>query len=81
MALLWYLSIDSLGGSEVEWNGTLARVQDEDRRKALFYKFVADQKRALGSILLQRCIIRHVFGVNDTDYELARTAEVSICVV
>jgi hypothetical protein len=88
--VIWYLNISELGradtetvvgqdeGEDVRWNYCLTKLlSEEEKNNVLKYVFVEDQRRAAGSVLLQKALIRKTFGFDsDGDFVISRTAEV-----
>jgi hypothetical protein len=87
--VIWYLNISELGRADTEtvvgqddedvrWNYCLTKLlSEEEKNNVLKYVFVEDQRRAAGSVLLQKALIRKTFGFDsDLDFVISRTAEV-----
>ena len=54
LALRWVVDISLWDPSPAEWELLLTILTEEERTKTMRFKFVADQKRAIVSRLLQR---------------------------
>lgn len=77
---IWSLHIDELGTAEGDprWKQLLAHPSfcQEDRDNVLKFLFFDDQRRALGSLLLQRALVRSTFHCSDEQFLIRRTPEV-----
>jgi hypothetical protein len=76
-ALCWHANIDDVKNVDDSGAWMMSLLPDE-KQKVKRFKFADDQKRALLSILLQRAIVRMYFSVNDAEYDLIRSREVSL---
>uniref|UniRef100_A0A7S4IB54 holo-[acyl-carrier-protein] synthase n=1 Tax=Odontella aurita TaxID=265563 RepID=A0A7S4IB54_9STRA len=71
----WFMNIDEWKPSTEEWSFALQQILPSDRDKVERYVFEMDRKLALGSRLLQRFCVRSVLGLENGEYEIARTKE------
>ena len=79
-SFLWFCDISevpSLAGRE--WDMYLSFLSKEEVDNVLKYRFDDDRRRALVSVMLQKCLVRTFIGAeNDTGFVIKRTPEVRI---
>jgi hypothetical protein len=78
--VIWSLHIDELGAHDEDprWKTLLSLpcLRGEDRTNITKFLFFDDQRRAMGSLLLQYALIRATFGGTDSHKAVRRTPEV-----
>ena len=72
-AIRWYVDISKWEPSEAEWRLLVGIIPKLDAERVMKFKFVADQKRALLSRLLQRRACFEVAGVAYGEVAIERT--------
>lgn len=75
--LLWHVNIKDIS-STCAFNQLMQSLNLYERQKVMKFHFPDDRKRALLSILLQRKMICQRFELEDFEYQISRTAEVSV---
>jgi len=69
------LNVEDWLPTAAEWASALAMIPSAEKAEVLRFKHRIDQKRAMGSRLLQRLAISHTFSIKPSSVEILRTAE------
>lgn len=75
-AARWAVDVSAWAVGSADWARALALLPEHETRQVTRFVFAKDQKLALASRLLQRALVRELFGVKWRAIDIARTPEV-----